>query len=107
MAYDGYPPFVRGSDTSQAAADRIAAAAGNLRRFVLETLRSIPDGATCDQIEVECLMRHQTASARLRELFLDEFIFDTGERRETRSGRTARVYQLTKLGKKLTDNLTR
>lgn len=39
-------------------------------------------------------MRHQTASARVRELVLAGLIEDTGKRRKTRSGRGARVYGL-------------
>jgi len=50
------------------------------------------DGSTCDEAEEGLDMKHQTASARLRELVLKEFIVDSGMRRRTRSGRGARVY---------------
>lgn len=56
------------------------------------------DGATDDEIEESLGYRHQTASARRRELFLKERIFrkpadlfDNGLRK-TRSGRMAQVW---------------
>ena len=51
-------------------------------------------GATCDEIEEALDMRHQTASPRVRELVLMGAIEDSGHRRRTRSGSTARVYVL-------------
>lgn len=49
-------------------------------------------GATCDEVEVALGLRHQTASARLRELVLKGAIKDSGARRLTRSKRKAAVY---------------
>ena len=51
------------------------------------------NGATCDEVEQMYCMRHQTASARIRELFLAGKIVDSGERRATRSGRSAVVWK--------------
>lgn len=92
MPYQGRLPFVANSDTSEAAADSIEGSVTALRKKVLEAIAGAEDGATCDQIEVALHMRHQTASARVRELALMGYIEDTGVRRPTRSGRTARVY---------------
>jgi hypothetical protein len=85
-------PFVAGSDTSRDAARSMDEHAAPCRRAILAHIRDAPDGATCDEIEVALRMRHQNASARLRELSLGEWIRDSGERRPTRSGRRARVY---------------
>lgn len=49
-------------------------------------------GATCDELEAESRMKHQTASARIRELRDSKLIYDSGSRRATRSGRDAIVY---------------
>jgi predicted ArsR family transcriptional regulator len=55
---------------------------------------------TCDEIE-RCLgLLHQTASARMCELWDKEFIRFTGERRMTRWGRMARVFRIRKKVKK-------
>lgn len=48
-------------------------------------------GKTCDEIEVELGMSHQTASARMTDLADDEHIERTTVRRKTRSGRPAGV----------------
>jgi hypothetical protein len=49
-------------------------------------------GATCDEVEALEGMLHQTASARIRELFLRSAICDSGKQRNTRSGRPAIVW---------------
>lgn len=49
-------------------------------------------GATCDEIEVALGLRHQTASARIRELVEAGKLVDSDERRPTRSGRDAVVW---------------
>lgn len=56
------------------------------------SIRDAEDGATCDEVEVVLGLRHQTASARIRDLVIAKRIFDTGRRRLTRSGRKARIY---------------
>lgn len=52
------------------------------------------DGATCDEIEVSLSLSHQTASARVRDLFQGGLIMDSGLRRKTRTGRKATVWRV-------------
>lgn len=60
---------------------------------ILAHLRQRGDqGATCEEIEHALGMSHQTASARISELRRDEMIADSGRRRPTTSGRSARVH---------------
>jgi hypothetical protein len=85
-------PFV-GTDTSLAAAAAAEPGAATVRGLVLYYIRRDAEvGATDDEIEEELGMRHQTVSARRRELVLQGFIKDSGERRQTRSGRKAIVW---------------
>jgi hypothetical protein len=93
--YPDRPGYVQGSDTSAAAADSLNdSALGRLRRLVLRFVRGRPEGATCDETEVGLALRHQTASARLRELYLDGRVYTTEETRLTRAGRRAHVYRV-------------
>jgi predicted transcriptional regulator len=87
------PGHVPDNDTSIAAADSVAVTAPTIRGKILKHIASVGK-VTCDEIEVVFGLRHQTASARVRELSMLGEIVDTGERRKTRSGRTARVYEL-------------
>lgn len=98
LLYNGTIPHVQGSHTSELAAESMEKSISGLRRDVLDCVSARPDGATCDEVEQILLMRHQTASARCRELVLMgklERRLDpaTGReiRRLTRSGRTASV----------------
>ena len=59
---------------------------------VLAAILLAPDGATCDAIEVEQGLAHQTASSAINRLVSDGHIRDSGARRKTRSGRNAIVY---------------
>jgi hypothetical protein len=95
--YHGKPPAVRGSDTSEAAADSVATGAALLRERVYRVIAE-RDGATCDEVEAQIDGRHQTVSARVRELVQLGRIVDTGQRRPTRSGRAARVYRVREAG---------
>lgn len=96
--YPSRPGYVKGSDTS-------AAAAGSLREPDLATLRGAiysfiagsPRGATCDEIEVALNLRHQTASARLRELQLSGWVLTNKDIRRTRSARWAHVYYVARM----------
>ena len=91
FGYPASPGYVRGSDTSRAAARKINPS--SLRGKVLLYVQACGKaGATCDQCEVAMGGRHQTISARLRELVLMGFVEDTGRRRPTRSGHMAAVY---------------
>ena len=91
--YDGRPPHVAGSDTSESAAEAIADCQPKLVEEVYRFLRRRQTlGATCDDVEVALDMKHQTASARLRELAQEERIVDSGRRGKTRSGRSAVIW---------------
>ena len=90
-----------GVDTSREAADRVRDQLNAMCQQVLEAVRNCPRGLTCEQVEQLLGMKHQTASARLRDLMCLEpcpleFRPDekTGkpQRRSTASGRTARIY---------------
>lgn len=89
--YNDRPPFVAGSATSEAAADRVSAATMRVR--VLEYIGAQgEDGATDDEVEVALGMLHQTASARRRELELMGEVVKTDRERPTRTGTAAAVY---------------
>jgi hypothetical protein len=92
--YPDRPGFVAGNDTSLGASLSLDdESLSRLRRRVYFMIaRRKLHGATCDEVEVVLELRHQTASARIRELVLTDFVFDSGIRRLTRSGRYARVY---------------
>ena len=92
LAYNGEPPHVD-VDTSIAAAHSMREAADSIRKRVFERISETKYGMTCDEIEVALDLRHQTASARLRELVLQGRLVDSKVRRLTRSGRWAVVYQ--------------
>jgi hypothetical protein len=85
------------ADTSEAAADSVATGAALLRERVYRVIAE-RDGATCDEVEAQIDGRHQTVSARVRELVQLGRIVDTGQRRPTRSGRAARVYRVREAG---------
>lgn len=91
--YNGLPPFVVGVDTSEAAAKSMVGDASQLREFVYEVIHGAgAGGMTCDEVEVETSLRHQTASARIRELQQRGRLIDSHRRRPTRSGRHAIVW---------------
>jgi response regulator of citrate/malate metabolism len=69
--------------------------ASTLQGLVLETIQAALAGLTCDEIEEQLDLRHQTASARLHELMKLGKIQDSGARRDTRSGRGAIVWRVT------------
>jgi len=88
----GGVPFVTGSDTSEAAAEGVAVRVPALRARIMALFELHTEGLTCDDVEALTGKRHQTVSARIRELVQAARIFDTGARRVTRSGASARVY---------------
>jgi hypothetical protein len=92
----GYPEFPGhvDDDTSLKAADKVAPRVAFMHGQILDCIRASDDGATCDEIEIALRMKHQTASARIRELVLGGLLRDRGDRRQTRSGATARVYEI-------------
>jgi hypothetical protein len=86
-------PFVFGSATSKAAAESIEKDTNRLRKLVFEEIRDAGScGLTCDEVEARLDLRHQTASARVRELALAGQIIDSELKRKTRSGRAAVVW---------------
>lgn len=64
----------------------------NLRRMVLDSIRSTGP-ATCEEIEGRLQLKHQTASARMSELKKMKLITPIG-RRATSSGRNADVFDV-------------
>jgi hypothetical protein len=92
--YPNVPGHVKG-DTSIAAAKSVEPSATALRKKVLDYASLQHEGVTCDDVEAKLSMRHQTCSARIRELVMFGQLVDTGARRKTRSGRSARVYRAT------------
>lgn len=89
----GDVPYEATSTTSAAAAasieDRDLA---RLEALVYQTIAHAP--RTCDAVEVETGLSHQTASARIRGLVLRDRIIDSGERAKTRSGRSAVIWRI-------------
>lgn len=79
-------------ETSRQAHKSIDAA--TLRGKIRQWISQQADGATCDEVEQQLRMRHQTASARIRELYRAGDLRDSGKRRPTRSGRPAIVWVL-------------
>ena len=92
--FGGLPPHVRESETSREAAISVKEDALTLRGRVRDTIVPRAHGATCDEVEVLTGLRHQTVSARVRELALTGEIVNLGERRLTRSGRGAVVWMV-------------
>lgn len=86
-------PYVRGSETSKAAAESVVPVLGRHEGMVLDLIRAAGElGATDDEIEVATGLRHQTASARRRGLVLKGRVRDSGDTRNTRSGCKAVVW---------------
>ena len=90
--YPLFPGHAKGSPTSKKAAESISGkAAASMRTEILSFISS-SGGATDDEVESALSMRHQTASARRRELVLLGLVKDSRKRRPTRSGRNATVW---------------
>lgn len=99
MSYLNEPGFVAGSQSSEEAAASMKESAASIRHKIWSYVANSPGGKTCDELEAELYLSHQTASARCTELkslgyfipLRDEI---TGEkiRRKTRSGRNADVH---------------
>jgi hypothetical protein len=86
-------PFVKGSETSEAAALSKAGTADTDEDRVQAYIRTRGvEGATDDEIEAKLGMLHQNASARRRTLVLRGYVRDSGLRRATRSRRKAVVW---------------
>ena len=86
-------PYVKGSSTSKAAAESVQSSASSLRLWIRLYIEGQEGrGATCDEIEVALGLRHQTASARIRELVQKGNLMDSGKIRVTRARRNAVVW---------------
>jgi hypothetical protein len=92
---DGRVPRVAGSETSAIAAESQEPTLASKQGRVLALIRQADRGLTDDDLEVITGWRHQTVSARRRELVLKELVKDTGRRRYTTSGRPATVWEAT------------
>lgn len=86
--------YAVGSATSKAAAESLDGAVLNdMQLKVLEAVIDSPMGMTCDELELQVGLRHQTASARINELSNAGYIEDSGDKRKTSSGRQATVWK--------------
>jgi hypothetical protein len=86
-------PFAAGSDTSLAAAISVQDDLERLERMVYNCIAMTGTcGITCDRIEAETGLSHQTASARVNALKRKGVILDSTRRELTRSGRPATLW---------------
>lgn len=86
-------PFVRGSKTSQEAAESLSdSELGRLEQLVFDCIRTADFGRTDDEMEQVLDLSHQTVSARRRGLVQKGHVCDSGVERTTRSGRKAVVW---------------
>ena len=85
---------VRGKiDTSQAAAESIAAVSGDLRKRVYDLIATCDQfGATADEIQHSLGLPAQTVTPRCNELLRLNLIVRSGLKRRTESGRSTHVY---------------
>lgn len=92
-------PHVPQSQTSKEAARSMERKAPSIRDRVFSYIKAQGrDGSTDDELEQALGLRHQTASARRRELVKMGLVQDSGQRRPTRSGRSATVWASADLG---------
>lgn len=89
-----YPsPPSSDDDTSLAAAESVRATLNSMQAEVLRFIKGRGEyGATCEEVEIGLGMKHQTASARVRELRAKGRIEKSGRKRLTTSNRNAVVY---------------
>lgn len=98
-AYRGEPPYVDGSDTSEAAAHTMVPSAGTLRALALRFYVSrLERGATDEEAQAGIPLDANTQRPRRRELELGKYVVRTDARRKTRSGCWAHVYEVTTAG---------
>jgi len=87
------PPFIRGSDTSEAAAEAIGEVSGRLRLQVYELLCEYASTGLTDHQQQEILqMNPSTQRPRRIELVDAGLVIDSGRRRPSPSGRPATVW---------------
>ena len=91
-------PYVKGSDTSEEAAESMKDRAATLRFAVYRCVDSAGyEGRTCDEVEMIMDGKHQTISPRFTELSTEggrdgRWLVRLQTKRPTRSGRSAFVY---------------
>ena len=82
----------KGSETSVAAFQGTAPRHRAWQRdAVLSYIRKVKGGLTCEEVSYGLDIRYTAASARISELQRYGLIVDSGERRPTSTGRSARV----------------
>lgn len=91
--FDPTVKYHRNADTSSRAFEASAMSLITARKMVYRWFLEHPEGGTCDEIEIALRLSHQNASARITELRRDAKIYDSGLRKKTRSGNSARVYR--------------
>ena len=79
-----------GSPTSNAAAESMEGHAARQRREVLDYLRTCPEGATREEIEIGLGMRGNSVRPRVIELLNRRLVYEFGTRK-TSSGRNAMI----------------
>ncbi len=86
----GRPPRQQHSETSCAAANSVEDAAGTLRALVFESiLASGEAGMTDENIQEDCDMPGSTERPRRVELMKLGYVWDSGRKAKTKSGRAA------------------
>lgn len=91
--YPATPGYERESITSRIAAETMISSAAGVRERVFSFIDVQGRlGATSDEAERRLNLRHQTCSARFRELALAGRIVKANRRRNTSSGRPAEVF---------------
>ena len=80
------------TETSQAAAESMAAQAPHLRVKVLEAIRAAKDGLTADEVAAKLDLSILSVRPRVTELRKGGLIIQSCERRPNASGRSATVW---------------
>jgi len=82
--------------TSHEAAHSMEPIIKDVRKRIASFIAERPTGATDDEIEAALGLKHQTASAARRGLVIAGLVRDSGQVRNTRSGRKATVWVVPK-----------
>lgn len=92
----------KSNSNSLEAHDSIVSSKQSTILMILRALRFCDQavGMTCDEIETQLALSHQTASARFSEMKRDGLIYSK-MKRKTRSGRNAASYVLTTTGARI------
>ena len=99
LSHEPTAGFVRGSETSKAAAEAVDVHAGLMRDQVLSFIRARgEEGATDEEVSFALNMKLDTARARRCELRDAGLVRDNGRRRVTASGRRAVCWVAAKQG---------